>query len=238
MENNKAVKNNEKKIDQTNDDIGSLISRRQFSVGLPGLLLAGTILESPMYDTSSTLAARDSILSTQSDLRRLTPHAPNQPHYILPGTTASAWSPDSQHIATFQENTVTLHDASTGKSTLSYGKHTDEVLTVKWSADSNYLASGGFDHTVHVWDAATGQTMIIYQGHTDIVRDIVWSPNQHYLASAGYDKTIQVWEALTGMMVVTYCGHTAAIQTILWSPDSRLIASTDLQNKTMVWRVM
>lgn len=95
-------------------------------------------------------------------------------------------------ILGYLNSNVTLYNASTGTPELSYRKHTDEVLTVKWSADSKYLASSGFDHIMHVWDAVSGQTMTMYKGHTDIVRNIAWSPNQHYSASAGYDKTIQV----------------------------------------------
>ena len=86
---------------------------------------------------------------------------------------------------------MTLSDARTGKGMLTYCKHTDEVVTVKWSADGHYLASSGFDCIVHVWDAVLGQTVTLYQGHTHIVREVAWSPNQYYLTSAGYDKTVQ-----------------------------------------------
>ena len=238
MGNEETIIGNGEQTSQTNDDVGSALSRRQISLGLSGILLAGTILESSEHSTSSALITQASALPTQPGPLKLTPQAFSQPYYVLSGTTASAWSPDSRHIATCQENMVILCNANTGRSELTYSKHTDEVLTVKWSPDSKYLASSGFDHVVHVWDAALGQTATMYKGHTDIVRDIVWSPNQQYLASAGYDKTVQVWEALTGIMVVTFSGHAAEIQTLAWSPDSRLIASTDLQNRTMIWRVI
>jgi WD40 repeat protein len=239
MDNEKTIKRDREQTGQTNEDEGSAISRRQISLGLSAILLAGTALESPEeHNTLSTLAAKIFTLPTQPVPQKLVPNVFNQPQYILSGTTASVWSPDSQHIATFQENVVTLYSADTGKCELTYRQHTDEILTVKWSADSKHLASSGFDHIVHVWDAALGQTVTMYKGHTDIVRDVAWSPNQQHLASAGYDKTVQVWEALTGMMAVTYSGHTAEIQVLTWSPDSRLIASTDLQNRTMIWRVI
>lgn len=238
MDNEKTIRGDGEQASQMRDTAELALSRRQFSVGLSGILLAGALLESPGHHAPSALATQPSIVSTQRRSQKLTPSAFSQPHYVLPGTTASAWSPDSQHIATCQENMVTLYNANTGRSELTYSGHTDEVLTIKWSADSKHLASSGFDHSVHVWDATSGQTITMYTGHTDIVRDIVWSPDQQYLASAGYDKTVQVWEALTGVMVVTYSGHAAEIQTLAWSPDGRYIASTDLQNKTMIWRVM
>ncbi len=238
MGNEETMRGNGGQTSQTNDDVGSALSRRQISLGLSGIVLAGTILEPLEHNTPSALTAQTSVRPTQPGPLKLTPYAFNQPQYVLPGTTASVWSPDGQHIATCHENMVTLYNANTGRSELTYSQHTDEVLTVKWSADSKYLASSGFDHIVHVWDVASGQTVTMYKGHTDIVRDIVWSPNQQYLASAGYDKTVQVWEVLTGIMVVSFSGHAAEIQTLTWSPDSRHIASTDLQNRMMIWRVI
>jgi WD40 repeat protein len=238
VENENIMKGDEEQVNQRNDSAGLTISRRQFSTGLSGALLAGTILELSKYDTLNTLAAETAALPARPGSQKLTPHAFSQPQYILPGTTGSIWSPDGCHIATFQENVVTLYNADTGAYKLAYRQHADEILTVQWSSDSKYLASGGFDQVVLVWNAARGQTITEYHGHTNIVRDIAWSPNQYYIASTGYDKTVQVWEALTGTPVVTYSGHAVEIQSLRWSPDSKRIASTDLQNKTIIWRVM
>lgn len=238
VENEKITKRDIEQVDQRSDSAGLAISRRQFSTGLSGALLAGTILELSEHDTLNTFAAKTSALPTRSGPQKLAPHAFSQPQYILPNTTGSIWSPNGRHIATFQENVVTLYNADTGACELAYRQHTDEILTVQWSADSKYLASGGFDQVVRVWDAARGRAVTVYHGHTNIVRDIAWSPNQYYIASAGYDKTVQVWEALTGTPVITYSGHTAEIQSLRWSPDSRRIASTDLENRTIIWRVI
>jgi WD40 repeat protein len=234
MEKRETSKGSIERINQASDDAGSTISRRQFSLGLSGIVLAGgTILEG-----SDHRATNNALVAQTSVPQKLEPQVINHAQYVLSGTIGSVWSPDSRHLAAFQKNTVTLYDASTGAPELDYSKHTDEILTVKWSPNSTYLASSGFDESVHVWEAASGQTVMLYQGHSDIVRDVVWSPNQRYIASAGYDKTIQVWEALTGKLVITCSGHAAEIQTLSWSPDSRRIASTDLQNKTMIWRVI
>ncbi len=237
MEHETINKRNGEQQNQVGETTRAALSRRQFSAGLPGVMLAGSIIELSEHNSSNAVAASIPTSSIGPGRQKLTPHAYDQPQYVLSGTTGCAWSPDSQRIATFQEHIVTLYNAHTGKRELTYDKHTDEILTVKWSADGKYLASGGFDQRVHVWDAVSGQTAAVYQGHSAIVRDLAWSPNGHYLASAGYDKTVRVWEALTGITVASYAGHTAEVQTLTWSPDSTFIASTDLQNKTLIWRV-
>ncbi|GCE03080.1 WD40 repeat domain-containing protein [Dictyobacter aurantiacus] len=228
MQNEKTIKRNIEQTSQEIDNVEPEISRRQFSLGLSGILFSGTVSELPNRN----------MLPPQAGPGKLTSNAFNRPQHVLSDTTAGIWSPDSRHIATISESTVTLYNVSTGKSDVIYHKHTDEVLAVKWSADSQYLASSGFDHIVYVWEAISGQTMSMYKRHNDIVRDVVWSPNQRYIASAGYDKVIHVWEALTGKMVITCSGHDAEIQTLSWSPDGKYIMSTDLQNKAMIWRLI
>ncbi|MER3441876.1 MAG: hypothetical protein C4296_10990 [Gemmataceae bacterium] len=71
--------------------------------------------------------------------------------------------------------------------------HTHYVLSVAFSPDGGYLASGSFDKTVRVWQVATGQHVRTLQGHTDWVRSVAFSPDGRYLASGSGDKTVRVW---------------------------------------------
>src|SRR5438105_3406318 len=112
MENEKIIKSDGEQISQTNNDAGSVISRHQFSLGVSGIAFAATILESLEHNTLRTLAAKASIVPVRPRPQKLTPHAFNQPQYVLSKTAASIWSPDGRYIATFQENTVTLYNTS------------------------------------------------------------------------------------------------------------------------------
>lgn len=237
MKKKKTREQNDNQTSQTDAAGGLTLSRRQFSLGVSGIVLVGAGGEVLPHPAANVYAHAFPGVSTVSESQTMTPHAFHQPQYTLSETRGCFWSPDGCMVATFQENRVTLHDAGTGKESVTYSKHTDEVLTVKWSGDGRYLASSGFDPVVHVWDAALAQTVTLYQEHTHIVREVAWSPNQQYLASAGYDKTVQVWEAFTGRPLVTFRGHGAEIVALAWSPDSTMIASTDLQNTTIFWRL-
>ena len=39
--------------------------------------------------------------------------------------------------------------------------HTDKVMSVAWSPDEKYIASGSFDGTVKVWDVRNGKIRIL-----------------------------------------------------------------------------
>lgn len=214
--------------------VGKPLSRRQFSLSVSGIILVGVTGDAAQFGPFPPPTAPTIPHFLHPGISAQPVH---QPQNVFSGTAGCAWSPDGQRLALFQERSVTLYDSETGLQGMCYAQHTDEILTVKWSADSRYLASSGFDPGVHVWEAATGSTIARYQGHNQIVREVAWSPRHTVLASAGYDKTVQIWEALTGRLLVTCIGHEAEIIALTWSPDGRRLASTDLRNTTMLWHM-
>lgn len=164
------------------------------------------------------------------------------------GTTAMAWSPDgtrllsaqvsfSPHTLSNPQDTLEIHDTTTGKQLVSYQGHMQfGVYGASWSPDGTYVASGGNDKTVQIWNATTGQHVLTYHGHTDLINDVSWSHDGNYLASTGEDATVQIWDAHTGQTLFTYRGHPTSVNIARWSPDSRYIASTGRDKTIHVWR--
>jgi WD40 repeat protein len=52
------------------------------------------------------------------------------------------------------DSLVSVCDATTGSTLFTYRGHTNIVLSVAWSPNGKYFASGGDDGTVQVWLAA------------------------------------------------------------------------------------
>jgi len=104
-----------------------------------------------------------------------------------------AFSPDGQRLASASgDQTVKVWDSMTGQETLTLKGHTSAVLSVTFSVDGKWLASGG-DQTVRVWDARTGQETLTLKGHSKSVRSVAFSTDGKRLASASYDQTVKVW---------------------------------------------
>ena len=69
--------------------------------------------------------------------------------------------------------------------------HSSYVLSVVFSADGEYLASGSFDNTIGVWRVSSGERIKTLTGHSSYVSSVVFSADGEYLASGS--DTIGVW---------------------------------------------
>jgi WD40 repeat protein/nucleoside phosphorylase len=119
-----------------------------------------------------------------------------------------------------------------------YRRHSDWVIAVTWSPDSNRIASASADKTVQVWNVTDGGQVYIYRGHSDFVYAVAWSPDGRRIASGSGDGTVQVWDAVNGERLFTYSGHIKAefgVQSVAWSPDGTRIASGGSDGTVHVW---
>lgn len=135
------------------------------------------------------------------------------------------------------------------RQTLLFQEHTAAVLSVAWSPDGRYLASGSTDGSVQVWEALTGRPILSYRGHQrwlklGAVQAVAWMPITqaqlslpHYsIISASLDGTVQLWDASTGVTLLTYKNHDGqGVYAAAWSPDGQSIASAGADSSVQVW---
>ena len=103
--------------------------------------------------------------------------------------------------------------------------HTDNVLSVAFSPDGKYLASGSSDNTVRLWDVTTGEEVRRFDGHTNSVKSVAFSPDGKYLASGSRDNTVRLWDVTSGEEVHRIDGHTNDVNSVAFSPDGKYLAS-------------
>jgi WD40 repeat protein len=73
--------------------------------------------------------------------------------------------------------------------------HTAQVLSVAFSHDSTYIASGSMDNTIRIWDARTGTAIgEPLEGHIGYVWSVAFSPDSTRIFSGSQDGTIRVWQ--------------------------------------------
>ena len=88
------------------------------------------------------------------------------------------------------DKTIRVWSVSSGKQIKTLIGHSNVVLSVVFSPNREYLASGIFstsNNIIIVWSVCSGERIKTLKGHSDYVNSVVFSPNGEYLASGSAD---------------------------------------------------
>ena len=114
--------------------------------------------------------------------------------------------------------------------------HESPVLSVTFSPDGKFLASGSDDKTVKVWEAEGWWEVATLRGHGGVY-SVTFSPNGKFLASGSDDNTVKVWEVDSWREVATLKGHEGSVYSVTFSPDGKFLASGSEGKTVTVWEV-
>ncbi|CAL2038410.1 unnamed protein product [Caenorhabditis brenneri] len=108
--------------------------------------------------------------------------------------------------------------------------HRMEVLSVEWSPNGRFLASGSIDYRIIIYNARKLPQQIAVLSDCELpVKGLSWDPIGKYLASLEGDKKLRFWTTDTWQCVnsVTEPFATSIEETLLsrldWSPDGKYL---------------
>lgn len=93
------------------------------------------------------------------------------------------------------DKSLRLWELSTGNTTRTFVGHTNDVLSVSFSADNRQIVSGSRDRSIKLWNTLGDcKFTITEKGHTEWVSCVRFSPNPQnpVIVSAGWDKLVKV----------------------------------------------
>jgi WD40 repeat protein len=111
-------------------------------------------------------------------------------------------------------------------------------LTVNFSGNGRFLASGMADGSLHFWNRSTGKDsqMRGYDGRLELVG---WSDNSRYLASSAGNEVV-LWDfsgkGPEGTRPIVLNGHTDRVDSFAWQPGSEYIATAGRDWRLTLWR--
>ena len=133
---------------------------------------------------------------------------------------------------------ILTHYYCSGHCTRRFVGHTNDVLSVAFSADNRQIVSGSRDKTIKLWNTlADCKYTITADNHTEWISCVRFSPNtaNPLIVSCGWDKLVKVWNLANCKLKTNHSGHTQYLNTVTVSPDGSLCASGGKDGQAMLW---
>ena len=160
-----------------------------------------------------------------------------------------AVKPDESNIAIINGDVIRVRVIQS-KQIDSTFRAPDNLLSIEYSPDGQYLLGGGFWNQIFVWNSDSGfrQGSIEYPepkifteleendlDEKKLIWDIDFHPNDKYFASATGDGSISIWHTDVYTPVVTVAGHDKAVTCLKFNPDGTIMASGSLDGVVKLW---
>jgi WD40 repeat protein len=120
-----------------------------------------------------------------------------------------AFTPDGRHLAAGggkptpwreppsarpEDYCVVLWRTDAAEPVRTFTGHTAPVRALAFSADGQWLVTGGDDQTIRLWEVATGRLKLTVTGHQGPVTAVAFAPDGRILATGSEDTTVVLWD--------------------------------------------
>jgi len=111
-------------------------------------------------------------------------------------------------------------------------------LTVNFSGNGRFIASGMADGTLHFWNRSTGKDSQM-RGFEGKVQLVAWSDNSRYLTTCAGNDVVS-WDfsgrGPEGTRPIVLSGHTDRVDSFAWQPGGEHLVSGGRDWRVALWR--
>ena len=150
---------------------------------------------------------------------------------------AIAWKPGVDELAACGYNGLTFWSPASA-TMLRRFDWKGSMLTLAWSPDGKYIATGNQDSTVQFWMMGTGKELQMW-GYRSKIRELAWDQRSRYLATGGSSVAV-VWDCSgkghSGSKPLMLDFHQRLLTQLVFQSEGNLLASGCDEGLVAVWR--
>ena len=117
----------------------------------------------------------------------------------------------------------------------SFVGHKNWLKSVRFSHDSETIATGGYDKSLKIWDLETGKMKQEFMDHKGVVNAVRYLPDNNCLASCSEDKTIRIYDLRISTLLQFYTGHYGAVNDISFHNSGHYMVSVSKDSYAKLW---
>lgn len=126
----------------------------------------------------------------------------------------------SKFVATMEDHSVRIIDASTRQTVRILSGHPQPCYAVAWSKDGKWIATGDESARIWIWNAVTGEKVKEFRSHIRGIQKLSFNLPHTYLISTGRDDVIKVYDMDHWKEVRSILGQGANFYSATFSPKT------------------
>lgn len=116
------------------------------------------------------------------------------------------------------------------------GGHSADVISLAWSEDERYIATGDEDGNIIIWDTKSLLMKQVLHAHSAAVNSIVFSSSTKYLLSGSSDKSIKLWDIDENQCLIEI-DNQSAVTTLAFSSDQERVLVGYQNGTAKLWNL-
>lgn len=149
--------------------------------------------------------------------------------------TALRWRPGAEELATAAYGGI-LRWRPGAPAPVQRHEWKGSVLTIEWSPDARFIATGDQDSTMHFWMVESGRSLQMW-GYPTKVQHLAWDPGSRFLATGG-SEAVTIWDCVPspeGTTPAMHEGHDKVVSALAWQHDGPLLLSGGRDGRLLLW---